>query len=97
MVDMKIRTETAAKWLYDTAERLTEGEDVTADLAITKIIASEAALSTSLSAIRVFGGAGYLAEVGLEKDLRASVAGTLYSGTNDIQYNRIASTLGLGG
>ncbi|MEV0490800.1 acyl-CoA dehydrogenase family protein [Streptomyces atratus] len=97
VVDMKIRTETAAKWLYDTAERLTAGEDVTADLAITKILASEAALSTSLSAIRVFGGAGYLSEVGLEKDLRAAVAGTLYSGTNDIQYNRIASTLGLGG
>ncbi|WP_103532650.1 acyl-CoA dehydrogenase family protein [Streptomyces sp. SM11] len=97
VVDMKIRTETSAKWLYDTAERLAAGEDVTADLAITKILASEAALSTSLSAVRVFGGAGYLAEVGLEKEVRAAVAGTLYSGTNDIQYNHVASVLGLGG
>lgn len=97
VADMKIRTETAAKWLYDTAERLAAGEDVTADLAITKILASEAALSTSLSAVRVFGGAGYLTEVGLEKEIRAAVAGTLYSGTNDIQYNHVASALGLGG
>ncbi|WP_282686087.1 MULTISPECIES: acyl-CoA dehydrogenase family protein [unclassified Streptomyces] len=97
VVDMKIRTETAAKWLYDTAERLAAGEDVTADLAMTKILASEAALATSLSAVRVFGGAGYLTEVGLEKEVRAAVAGTLYSGTNDIQYNHVASTLGLGG
>ncbi|MFD3972710.1 acyl-CoA dehydrogenase family protein [Streptomyces cyaneofuscatus] len=97
VVDMKIRTETAAKWLYDTAERLAAGEDVTADLAITKILASEAALATSLSAVRVFGGAGYLTEVGLEKEVRAAVAGTLYSGTNDIQYNHVASALGLGG
>lgn len=97
VVEMKIRTETSAKWLYDTAERLEAGEDITADLAITKILASEAALSTSLSAVRVFGGAGYLAEVGLEKEVRAAVAGTLYSGTNDIQYNHVASALGLGG
>ncbi|NEE24190.1 acyl-CoA dehydrogenase, partial [Streptomyces sp. SID7982] len=65
--------------------------------AMTKILASEAALATSLSAVRVFGGAGYLTEVGLEKEVRAAVAGTLYSGTNDIQYNHVASTLGLGG
>ncbi|WP_308455416.1 MULTISPECIES: acyl-CoA dehydrogenase family protein [unclassified Streptomyces] len=97
VAEMKIRTETTALWLYSTAARLTAGEDVTADLAITKVLASEAALTTSLAAVQLFGGHGYMTEYGLEKDLRAAVAGTIYSGTNDIQYNRIASTLGLGG
>jgi alkylation response protein AidB-like acyl-CoA dehydrogenase len=36
-----------------------------------------------------------MAEFGLEKDVRNAVAGTNYSGTTEIQYNRIASMLGL--
>lgn len=97
IVDMHIRLETARKWLYDTAERLAAGEDVTTDLAITKLLVSESNLSSSLAAVSVFGGHGYMVENGLEKEVRNAVAGTLYSGTSDIQYNRIASMLGLGG
>jgi len=33
----------------------------------------------------------------VEKDLRNAVAGTIYSGSSEIQRNRIASTLGLTG
>ena len=36
-----------------------------------------------------------MTQFGLEKDLRDAVAGTIYSGTSEIQYNRIASMLGL--
>jgi alkylation response protein AidB-like acyl-CoA dehydrogenase len=36
-----------------------------------------------------------MAEYGLEKDLRNAVAGTIYSGTSEIQRNRISSMLGL--
>jgi alkylation response protein AidB-like acyl-CoA dehydrogenase len=95
IVDMKIRLETSRKWLYDTAERLLRGENVTADMAIAKLLTSEANLASSLSAVQIFGGNGYMAEYGLEKDVRNAVAGTIYSGTNEIQYNRIASMLGL--
>ena len=45
--------------------------------------------------MQVFEGNGYMAEYGVEKDLRDAVAGAIYSGTTEIQYNRIASLLGL--
>lgn len=95
IVDMKIKLETSRKWLYDTAEKLVRGENVTTDMAIAKLLTSQANLETSLAAVQIFGGNGYMAEYGLEKEVRNAVAGTIYSGTNEIQYNRIASMLGL--
>jgi alkylation response protein AidB-like acyl-CoA dehydrogenase len=96
IVDMKIKLETSRKWLYDTGARLMDGEDVTVDLAIAKLLTSESNVESSLSAVQIFGGHGYMAETGLEKDVRNSVAGTIYSGSTEIQYNRVASMLGLG-
>lgn len=95
VVEMKIGVETTRKWLYDTAVKLTRGENVTTDLAVTKLVASEQAVASALSAVQVFGGYGYLTEFGLEKDLRDAVAGTIYSGTSEIQRNRIAAMIGL--
>ncbi|MEO3870702.1 acyl-CoA dehydrogenase family protein [Nonomuraea sp. B12E4] len=95
IVDMKIGLENSRKWLYDTGERLMRGHNVTADLAIAKLVTSESNLASSLAAVQIFGGNGYMSEYGLEKDVRAAVAGTIYSGTNEIQYNRVASLLGL--
>jgi alkylation response protein AidB-like acyl-CoA dehydrogenase len=96
IVDMKIRLETARKWLYDTAERLLTGANVTTEMAIAKLLTSEANLESSLTAVQVFGGNGYMSEYGLEKDVRNAVAGRIYSGSNETQYNRVAAMLGLG-
>ncbi|MWA15155.1 acyl-CoA dehydrogenase family protein [Streptomyces sp. BA2] len=95
IVDMKIGLETSRKWLYDTAQKVTTGQKVTVDLATAKLITSRAALESALSAVQIFGGNGYMAEYGLEQELRGAVAGTIYSGTTEVQYSRIASMLGL--
>jgi len=95
IVDMRIAIETARRWLYDTAEAFTAGRDTTADIAIAKLLASEANVSTALAAMQIFGGNGYTTAFGLEADLRDAVGGTIYSGTSEIQRNRIAATLGL--
>ncbi|MER6910522.1 acyl-CoA dehydrogenase family protein [Streptomyces sp. NPDC000594] len=95
IVDMRIGLDTTRKWLYDTAERLTAGENVTTDIAIAKLLAGESNLASALAAVQIFGGSGYLTEYGLEKDLRDAVAGPIYSGTSEIQRNRVASMLGL--
>ena len=95
IVDMKIRLETARKWLYDTAQRLPgrrERHDRRGH--------QQAPDQRELRGVEPGGGAGlrgngYMAEYGVEKDLRDAVAGTIYSGTTEIQYNRIASLLGL--
>lgn len=96
IVDMKTGLETARRWLYDTGERLAAGEDVTMDVAIAKLLTSRANVAGALAAVQIFGGHGYMSEYGLEQELRNAVGGTIYSGTNEIQYTRIASLLGLG-
>jgi alkylation response protein AidB-like acyl-CoA dehydrogenase len=95
IVDMEIGVRTARKWLYDTAERLNANENVTIDVAISKLLASEANVASALAAVQIFGGSGYMTAYGLEKDLRNAVAGTIYSGTSEIQRNRVAAMLGL--
>jgi alkylation response protein AidB-like acyl-CoA dehydrogenase len=95
LADMKVGVETTRKWLYDTAVRVSKGESVTVDMAMAKLVASEQNVASALAAVQIFGGYGYLAEYGLEKDLRNAVAGTIYSGTSEIQRNRISSMLGL--
>ncbi|MDP9867042.1 MULTISPECIES: acyl-CoA dehydrogenase family protein [Streptosporangium] len=95
IVDMKIGVENARRWLYETASRLMNNENVTVDVAISKLLASEANLSSALAAVQIFGGNGYMAEFGLERDLRNAVGGTIYSGTTDIQRNRVAAMMGL--
>lgn len=97
IVDMRIDVETARKWLYDTAEKLSKGGNAATDIAISKLIASEANVRTALAAVQIFGGYGYTAEGGLEKDLRNAVAGTIYSGTSEVQRERLASLMGLHG
>ncbi|GAA3010628.1 acyl-CoA dehydrogenase family protein [Actinokineospora diospyrosa] len=95
LVDMRIGVETSRKWLYDTAEKLVARKNVTTDVAITKLVVSEANLASALAAVQVFGGYGYMTEYGVEKDVRNAVAGTIYSGTTEIQRQRVAAMMGL--
>jgi alkylation response protein AidB-like acyl-CoA dehydrogenase len=97
IVDMAIGVETSRKHLYDTAERFAGGRSVTTEVAMCKLVTSEANLASALSAVQIFGGKGYMQEAGMEKDLRAAVGAPIYSGTNEMQRVRIASMLGLTG
>ncbi|OSZ57099.1 acyl-CoA dehydrogenase [Streptomyces pharetrae CZA14] len=95
IVDMEIGVESARHWLYGAARKLAAGENAAKDVAIAKLVTSEANLASALAAVQIFGGNGYMAEYGIEKELRNSVGGTIYSGTSEIQRNRLASLLGL--
>jgi alkylation response protein AidB-like acyl-CoA dehydrogenase len=95
IVEMKIGAETARMWLYETAERFSEGKDVMMEIAVAKLLASEVNLNSALDAVQIFGGRGYIAECALEKDLRDATAGTIYSGTSEVQRSKIARMLGV--
>lgn len=95
IADMKIAVETARKWLTDTGAKVEAYQDATLDIAATKIVVSEANKRTALDAVQIFGGQGYLTATGIERDVRNAIGGTIYSGTSEIQRNRIASLLGL--
>lgn len=95
IVDMKLRLETSRLLLYRAAWKQSVGEDITMDAAMVKLYLSEAAVQSALDAIQVHGGYGYMADFGVERDLRDAVGGTLYSGTSEIQRLVIARALGL--
>lgn len=95
IVDMKLRLRTGQLLLYELAWRRSQGRSTKLESAMAKLWVSEAFLQTSLDTLFVHGGAGYMRELGFERDVRDAVAGCIYSGTSDIQRNLIAGQLGL--
>jgi alkylation response protein AidB-like acyl-CoA dehydrogenase len=95
IVDQKIGLENSRKHLYDTARRFASRRSVTAEVAMAKLVTSEANLQSALNAVQIFGGKGYMREEGLEKEVRAAVGAPIYSGTNEMQRVRLGSMLGL--
>ena len=49
----------------------------------------------SLDAVQIHGGYGFTTEFEVERDLRDSIASTIYSGTSEMQRNIIARLIGL--
>jgi alkylation response protein AidB-like acyl-CoA dehydrogenase len=95
IVDMQLRLETCRPLVYRFARMKAEGKDATLEAALAKLHVSECFVQNSLDAVRIFGASGYTTETGLERDLRDSVGGLIFSGTNDIQRNIIAQHLRL--
>jgi alkylation response protein AidB-like acyl-CoA dehydrogenase len=95
MVDMKVRLETARLLLYRLGWLMEQGRPTALDSAMTKLYLSECFVASSLDAVQVFGGYGYMSEYELERDVRDAIGSRLYSGTSEIQKNLIARMLGL--
>lgn len=93
--DMKLRLETARLLLYKVAWLKTRDQPAMMEAALLKLHLSEAFVASGLDAIRIHGGAGYLSEGGVERDLRDAIGGVIYAGTSDIQRNIVARLLGL--
>jgi len=96
IVDMALRLETSRFMVYRYAWSKSQGQDATFWASMAKLHVSECFLQNSLDAVRLFGASGYVSETGLERDVRDSVGGLIFSGTNDIQRNIIAKHLRIG-
>jgi alkylation response protein AidB-like acyl-CoA dehydrogenase len=95
IVDMKVRLEAASLLTYRTAAALGTRRDLGLDASMTKLFVSESLLTSAIDAVRVLGGYGYMTEYEVERVLRDSMAGVIYSGTSDVQRNVVAAWLGL--
>jgi alkylation response protein AidB-like acyl-CoA dehydrogenase len=93
LVDMQMKIETSKLMLYKTAWDYDNGNANLSKAAMLKLIASEAKVKNSLDAVKIFGAYGYIKESDVEKQLRDSIAATIYSGTSDIQRKIIAENL----
>ncbi|MGH8195601.1 MAG: acyl-CoA dehydrogenase family protein [Woeseiaceae bacterium] len=95
IVDIKVRLEAGRYLTYKAAEGLGRPRSASMNASIAKLFVSESLLTSAIDTLRVFGGYGLMEEYGIERIVRDSVAGTIYSGTSDIQRNIIARWLGL--
>jgi alkylation response protein AidB-like acyl-CoA dehydrogenase len=95
IANMKVRLESARWLVYRVAWLKQQGKSAVLDAAIAKLSASESFVQSCLDAVQIHGGYGYMTESGVERDLRDSISGTIYSGTSEIQRNIISAWLGL--
>jgi alkylation response protein AidB-like acyl-CoA dehydrogenase len=95
IADMKVRLETARLLPYRLGWLIDRGKSTALDAALAKLYLSECYLQSSLDALQIFGGYGYMSEYELEREVRDAIGSRIHSGTSDIQRNIIAGLLGL--
>ncbi len=95
IAEMEVRLEASRLILYKAAWLKKQGKHALREASIAKLYVSEASVQTALDAIQIHGGYGYMAEFEIERELRDAVAGTIYSGTSEIQKVIIAGLRGL--
>lgn len=93
LANMRLRLETCRLLLYKAAWLKMRGEPCAMEAAMAKLHISEAFVASSMDAVRIHGGRGYMADGGIERDLRDAIGGVIYSGTSDIQRQIIAAML----
>jgi hypothetical protein len=95
IVEMRLRLDTARLLLYRLGWLMSNGKATSLDSALAKLHLSESFLQSSMDALQIHGGYGYMTEYELEREVRDAFGSRLYSGTSDIQKNIAARMLGL--
>ncbi len=95
IVGMKTRLETSRALLYEAGWLNSRGKSIYLEAALAKLHISDSLVRTARDAVQIFGEHGYLAEYGMERELRDAMASRIYSGTTEIQRLIIASLMGL--
>lgn len=92
---MRVRLDTARLLLWRACWLLDRGEHARAEIAMAKLVVSEAAAESGMDAVRIFGGDGIRSDRGIERELRDAVPSLIFSGTSEMQLELIARELGL--
>jgi len=95
LVDMKLRIETCRPLVYRIGHMKDRGQPSFMESALAKLHVSESYVQSSIDAMRIFGGYGYMVEQEAERDLRDAMGSLFYSGTSEVQRAIIARSLGL--
>jgi len=98
LADSKTEAMAARALMLETAAKKDAGENTTMEAAATKYFASEMVGRVADRAVQIFGGAGYIADYGIERLYRDVRLFRIYEGTSQIQQLIIArETLRRGG
>src|SRR5260370_25038766 len=93
LADSRTEAYAARSMVLDAARKRDAGENVTVESACAKYFASEMVGRVADRAVQIFGGAGYVADYGIERFYRDVRIFRIYEGTSQVQQVVIARNL----
>ena len=91
LADMAAKIESARALIYATCRMIDSGaKDISQAAAMSKMVASDMAMSVTTDAVQLMGGSGYMKEYPVEKMMRDAKITQIYEGTNQIMRQIIA-------
>ena len=85
LADMYLEIEAARMLVYKSAWHKDQGMDYATSGAMAKLHASEVAMKTTVEAVQIHGGYGYVKEYHVERLMRDAKITQIYEGTSEIQ------------
>jgi alkylation response protein AidB-like acyl-CoA dehydrogenase len=93
LADMATQIAAAEMLVFKAAAEKDAGEDISQSGAMAKLFASQTAMDTTIEAVQIHGGNGYVAEYHVERMMRDAKITQIYEGTSEIQRIVISRTL----
>lgn len=95
LADLETRIHTNRCLVYDALRRFHAGEDAVREVSMCKLVTQRAAVDVIDACLQLHGGAGYMADVGIERGLRDARLGPIGGGTDEIMREILSRTMGL--
>jgi len=92
---MATEIEAARRLLYWVSDLYDQGQECRKEAPMTKMFSSEAAIRAAEEAMRIFAGAGYMADSDIQRYFRDAILYHITEGTTEIQQLVISRELGL--
>ncbi len=93
LADMATQIMAAKMLVFKAAAEKDEGKDISQSGAMAKLFASQVAMDTTIEAVQIHGGNGYVSEYHVERMMRDAKITQIYEGTSEIQRIVISRTL----
>lgn len=93
LADMATQIMAAKMLCLKAASEKDEGKDISQSGAMAKLFASQTAMDTTIEAVQIHGGNGYVSEYHVERMMRDAKITQIYEGTSEIQRIVISRTL----
>ncbi len=85
LADMAVNITAARMLCMKAASEKDNGEDISISGAMAKLFASQTAMDTTIEAVQIHGGNGYVSEYHVERMMRDAKITQIYEGTSEIQ------------
>ena len=93
LADMATQITAARMLCLKAASEKDQGKDISQSGAMAKLFASQTAMDTTIEAVQIHGGNGYVAEYHVERMMRDAKITQIYEGTSEIQRIVISRSL----